>query len=74
MTYDYVKRNYGVRPVPGQRVRHQETGKSGVIVREKQSAAHYVHVRFDGYKFSLPCHPNALDYLDQNRAERRSPR
>jgi hypothetical protein len=62
MSYDYVRKTYNVDPVPGQRVRHQETGKSGVIVREKKSAAHYVHVKFDGMTFSLPCHPTALDY------------
>lgn len=67
MSYEYVRRTYGVNPVPGQRVRHQETGKLGVIVHENVSAAHYVHVRFDHLKFSLPCHPNALDYLDQTR-------
>lgn len=60
--YDYVRRTYGVDPIPGRRVTHNETGKSGVIVHERKSAAHYVHVRFDGSKFSLPCHPNALNY------------
>ena len=60
--YDYVKRHYAVNPVPGQRVTHQETGKSGVIVHERISAAHYVHVKFDDCKFAVPCHPTTLDY------------
>lgn len=62
MSYDYVSRFYGVRPVVGARVRHTETGKAGVITREDRGAAHYVQVRFDGQKHSLPCHPTAIDY------------
>ena len=60
--YSYVRNAYAVDPRIGQRVRHLETGRSGVIAREKPSAAHYVQVRFDGDKHALPCHPTALDY------------
>lgn len=62
MTYDYVKRTYGVDPKIGARVQHIETKKFGKITREKPSAAHYVNVTFDGLGFSMPCHPTALDY------------
>jgi hypothetical protein len=62
MSYDYIKRTYGVNPVVGERVRHTEVNKFGVIAREKLSAGHYVQVRFDGNKFDSPCHPTALEY------------
>lgn len=61
MAYDYVKRAYGVNPIIGQRVTHTVTKKSGAITRAS-SDAHYVHVRFDGQKHALPCHPTELEY------------
>jgi hypothetical protein len=63
MAYDYIRRVYGVDPVPGQRVEHTVTGKSGVITRDSGAAAHYVKVRFDGQTFTSPCHPTELKYL-----------
>ena len=63
MTYDYVRRTYGVDPVIGERVRHQVTKREGRIARESRSQGHYVMVRFDGRPFTLPCHPTELDYL-----------
>ncbi len=68
MSYEYVKRAYGVNPVPGARVRHNETGKFGRIVR-KRVDDNYVHVQFDGQKFDLPCHPKALDYSPSEPAQ-----
>lgn len=65
--YAYVRRAYGVTPTPGQRVRHQVTDRQGVITRERASAAHYVQVRFDGQKHTLPCHPTELDYLPSEK-------
>lgn len=62
MSYDYVKRAYGVNPVVGMRVRHNEIDKWGTIAREGRSAQHYVMVRFDGQKHASPCHPTSLDY------------
>ncbi len=62
MSYDYVRRYYGVDPVVGQRVRHTEINKSGVIARESPSQAQYVMVKLDGQKLASPCHPTALDY------------
>ncbi|MEC7798106.1 MAG: hypothetical protein VX755_12395 [Pseudomonadota bacterium] len=61
MAYEYVKRAYGVNPVPGARVQHTETKKFGTIARVRTDD-NYVHVRFDGQGFHLPCHPKALDY------------
>jgi hypothetical protein len=63
MAYEYVKQAYGVNPVPGQRVRHNENDKHGVIARRK-SYDNYVYVKFDGEEFAKPCHPCALDYLE----------
>jgi len=62
MAYDYVRRTYSVDPVIGQRVTHTVTHKSGIIAREDKSQSHYVKVRFDGQKHTLPCHPTELNY------------
>jgi hypothetical protein len=61
--YDYVKRTYSVNPEVGGRVTHQVTKRSGTITRENVTQGHYVMVKFDGRKFSSPCHPTELDYL-----------
>jgi membrane protein implicated in regulation of membrane protease activity len=63
VSYDYVKRTYGVDPRVGQRVMHQVTKRDGTIAREDLSAAHYVQVRFDGQRWNVSCHPKELDYL-----------
>lgn len=62
MTYDYVKRTYGVSPAVGQRVTHTVTKNSGTVAREDKTQSHYVKVRFDGQKHTLPCHPTELEY------------
>ena len=64
MAYEYVKEHYGVNPEVGMRVTFNEKGcarKEGVIVG-KRVYDHYVHVRFDGSKFDVPCHPKSLEY------------
>lgn len=64
--YDYVKRNYSVNPVVGERVRHTELtkGNIGTIAKESPSQGHYVMVRFDDRSPDpRPCHPTALEYL-----------
>jgi hypothetical protein len=63
MSYDYVRRAYGVDPQAGAPVRHQVTKKFGVIDREDRGQAHYVMVRFEGQRHAVPCHPTELDYL-----------
>jgi hypothetical protein len=62
LPYDYIRRAYSVKPQPGSRVRHTETGRAGTIMRTPNSGAHHVSVKFDGDRFALPCHPLALDY------------
>lgn len=59
--YDYVRRTYGVDPIPGQRARFTD-GREGVIAR-RQSYDNYVYVTFDGGKHAVPCHPTDLTYL-----------
>lgn len=61
MSYDYVRRMYGVDPVPGQRVRHLETKEWGTVLPERASHAHYVQVEFDNSGAGLS-HPKALRY------------
>lgn len=63
--YDYVSRHYAFKPIVGRRVMHDETRKCGVITRESASQGHYVQVRFDGMKHSLPCHPGSLIYVEE---------
>jgi hypothetical protein len=52
--YDYVRRTYDVPAYIGTRV--TVYGKPGVIVPAR-SDLHYIHVRFDGQRHSLPAHP-----------------
>lgn len=61
MSYEYVKRYYGVHPKLGQRVFHTEIKEWGTVIRKRRGyAGHYVFVRFDGRKLSSPCHPLSL--------------
>lgn len=57
--YAYVNKAYGLAVKPGDRV--VMSGRHGVVVR-KAAYDHYVHVKFDGTKFDVPCHPMALMY------------
>ena len=64
MSYEYVRQAYGVPVEVGQRVTFNEKGcarKEGVVVG-KREYDHYVHVRFDGSDFDVPCHPLSLEY------------
>lgn len=69
MAYDYIKKTYGTAFEPGQRVTHTVTKKSGQVTREDLSQAHYVQVRFDDRKFSVPCHPEELTILVKEDAD-----
>jgi hypothetical protein len=63
---DYVRNYYGVPARVGMRVRAY--GKEGVIVRKRENL-HYIHVRFDGSTFSVPCHPtDGIEYLEPSQA------
>jgi len=67
MAYEYVKQYYGVPVEVGQRVRMKDkhcSVRDGVVVG-KRTYDHYVHVRFDGRKFSVPVHPLDLDYAPE---------
>lgn len=68
MAYDYIKQQYGTTFEPGQRVTHTVLKKSGQVTREDRSQAHYVQVRFDDRKFSVPCHPSELTILVKEEA------
>lgn len=51
----YVRNHYGVPARVGMRVRLAD-GKEGVICRSATDQ-HYIHVRFDGARHTVPCHP-----------------
>lgn len=61
--YEYVRRQYGVAPVVGERVRHTEINKQGTIAKPSETHGHYVQVRFDGQKHASNCHPTSLEYF-----------
>jgi hypothetical protein len=64
---DYVRRAYGVPARVGMRVKYLATGKEGVIVRKRENL-HYIHVKFDGATFSVPCHPtDGIEYLESSQ-------
>lgn len=66
--YEYVNRYYGLRVKPGMRVTTMDGKKTGTVVR-KYCYDHYVHVKFDGTKFDVPCHPQELVYDSSIDAE-----
>jgi hypothetical protein len=59
--YLYVRETYGVPAYVGVRVRVGD--QRGVLVAARHSQ-HYIHVHFDGERFSVPCHPrDGVEYL-----------
>lgn len=70
MSYEYIKRTYLIEPKVGQRIEHDITKRLGQIAREDRSRSHYVMVRFDGDKHSLPCHPLEIGLCIHPPAER----
>lgn len=62
--YAYIQKTYGLTFKVGQRVRHTVNGGSGMVTREDRSQSHYVQVRFDDRKFSVPCHPQELETIE----------
>jgi hypothetical protein len=62
--YEYVRTTYGVPAFVGGRVRIGD--KAGVLVRASTDL-HYLHVRFDGVKFSVNAHPtDGVTYLQED--------
>lgn len=62
MAYDYVRRMYGVAPVPGERIRCHSSGRFATIMRPRPEDQ-YVHARIDGEKHRSRFHPLSVDYL-----------
>lgn len=58
--YEYVRNYYGVPAYIGMRVRMND--KEGVLVSAR-SDLQYVHVRFDGQRFSVNAHPKDVEYI-----------
>lgn len=48
----------------GRRVRHDETGKEGIVSIEPRNTATHVYVVFDGADFAIPCHPDSLEFVE----------
>lgn len=68
MSYDYIKRYYGLVFKVGQRVQHAVTRKHGSVRRMSPSQGHYVMVQFDGERHRKPCHPEELRVQELARA------
>lgn len=70
MTMAYVRKSYGV---PAKRGMIVETNYAGDKAAKKKgvvtSATHHVMVRFEGWNFSIPCHPTELTYFDKDNKE-----
>ncbi len=62
MSYDYVRKAYSVNPIVWQRATFISDNRNGVICRADKWFEQYVMVKFDGQKFSVPCHPTDLHY------------
>lgn len=63
MSFDYVNATYNVKAKRGKRAELRFSDGSvrvGTITR----ATHYVYVRFDGQKHSVPVHPTDLHYIE----------
>lgn len=67
MTYDYIRRTYGLDFKPGDRVRFVD-GRTGTVKRENVSQGHYVMVMFDQKTFASPCHPGELTIISKDAA------
>ena len=52
-------------PTAGDRVIHDETGKTGVVALTPSNLASQVMVRFDGADFEVPVHPSSLEYVER---------
>lgn len=65
MSYDYIKRAYGLTFKPKMRVRHTVTDRLGAVRRPGNTPGNYVSVRFDGEGHNLPCHPLELEIVPQ---------
>lgn len=57
--YEYARSQYGVPAYIGVKV---SLGKKQGVIVSARSQLHYVHVRFDGQKHSVPVHPAELEY------------
>lgn len=64
--YDYIRENHSFHPQIGRRVRHDGTGKVGVIVAEPGPLSYRVHVKFDGADHASPCPPDSLEYVEES--------
>lgn len=61
MAYDYIRNYYGIGFNVGERVKHRVLQKNGNVTREDKGNSHYVMVKMDGRKHSVPCHPEELE-------------
>lgn len=64
MPYTYIERAYGVKFVPGQRVRFMEYKgpRANGVVKAVRGDPHYVQVLFDDGSAG-PCHPGSLEII-----------
>jgi hypothetical protein len=50
----------------GRRVIHDGTGKTGEIAVEPHLTATSIFVLFDGADHPIPCHPDQIEFLEQD--------
>lgn len=59
--YEYIQKAYCRSFNIGERVVHEVTRLVGTVTKEDKTCSHYVMVKFDGRRFSSPCHPQELE-------------
>lgn len=62
MSYDYIRRAYGIEVPINRIVQHTVTGRFGIVRPVGPSHQHYVKVLFEGDRHVSNCHPEELDY------------
>lgn len=60
MSYEYIRKTYGVEFEVGQRVQSKDGKYRGTVVSNTNRQEHYAYVRIDGRKHSDPFHPMDL--------------
>lgn len=67
--YEYVKEQYGVNPIVGDRVKHILNWKFGRIVKEDKIEKAFVQVHFEGGDYPVLCHPKEIFYCQHDLYE-----
>jgi len=68
VSYDYIRRHYGIDVEVNAEVQHTVTGRFGLVRPEGGSNRHYVRVLFAGDRRAVYCHPEELVFIGRAAA------